>query len=251
MPTDREADRFSRYGADTGEYAPARLNQIRFTTALSCLADKLAGYAAFGAVFEDGQPVYARPKTFTAEQAIADFRELEQTLTDVSDLALRLPPSDTLNQIQVILCQIDLQQADWPAEAAMLDGDNEQPVVIIQEAVEEVYDQVWRDLKRVTAEYSVNEVWSKGSGSGPGDTAKPRKRKRLPTRSAFIYEKLFSLESHKAMKFSDIQKWYETEAERPDGVSENLDEGTWKRIRKELEPWGLQHRPNVGFYIEK
>jgi len=63
-----------------------------------------------------------------------------------------------------------------------------------------------------------------------------------------IYEHLRLLESHLAMTFPEIQKWYEN---RDPNNWTPLDEGTWKRWRVELEMYGMENRPNVGYYIPK
>jgi len=65
----------------------------------------------------------------------------------------------------------------------------------------------------------------------------------LSERATMIYEKLRSLESHQAMTLPKIQEWYENE------TGKNLDEGTWKKIRKELLAYGLMNRPRAGYYI--
>ena len=67
----------------------------------------------------------------------------------------------------------------------------------------------------------------------------------LPKAAALIYEKLLTLKPHEAMLTSEIQDWYE------DQTGKNLDEGTWKNLRKEMEPYGLKNRPRVGYYIDQ
>lgn len=65
----------------------------------------------------------------------------------------------------------------------------------------------------------------------------------MSERAAMIFEKLRSLEPHQAMTLPKVQKWYEEKTKK------NLDEGTWKKIRKELLPYGLKNRPRAGYYI--
>lgn len=67
----------------------------------------------------------------------------------------------------------------------------------------------------------------------------------LPAGAAKIFEMLRSLEPHEAKTLSQIQAWYEQETEK------NLDDGTWKRWRRELEAYGMKNRPNVGYYIRE
>ena len=74
---------------------------------------------------------------------------------------------------------------------------------------------------------------------------KRTKRRPLPAGAALIYEKLRSLEPHQAMTLPQIQEWYE------DKTGKNLDEGTWKRWRPELEAYGMTNRPGPGYYIEQ
>jgi len=67
----------------------------------------------------------------------------------------------------------------------------------------------------------------------------------LTQKAKLIYEKLNTLQPYEAMTLPKIQDWlYSTH--RID-----LDEGTWKNIRKELIPYGLKNRPRVGYDIEK
>lgn len=70
------------------------------------------------------------------------------------------------------------------------------------------------------------------------DTPEP-----LSKRARIVYERLLTLKRHEAMTFPEIQDYYESETEK------NLDEGTWKDLRRELGPYGLQNRPKVGYYI--
>jgi len=60
-----------------------------------------------------------------------------------------------------------------------------------------------------------------------------------------IYEKLKGLAEHEAMTLPEIQNWYESEFQK------NLDEGTWKDVRKELKPYGLRNKPRIGYYIRE
>ena len=76
-----------------------------------------------------------------------------------------------------------------------------------------------------------------GEGKGEGVIEPLGKVARL------VYEKLSSLKEHEAMTLPEIQNWYEKKTPK------SLDEGTWKNIRKELEPWGLHNKPRVGYYI--
>jgi len=67
----------------------------------------------------------------------------------------------------------------------------------------------------------------------------------LSKAAVLIYEKLLTLRQHEAMLTSQIQDWYE------EATGSNLDEGTWKNLRKEMEPYGLKNRPRVGYYIDQ
>ncbi len=57
------------------------------------------------------------------------------------------------------------------------------------------------------------------------------------------------------MTLPQIQDWYETTALDQKKLAarraETLDEGTWKRVRRELPPYGLIHRGNVGYSFQK
>jgi hypothetical protein len=67
----------------------------------------------------------------------------------------------------------------------------------------------------------------------------------LTEKARLIYKKLLILEQHEAMTLPEIQDWFYKTKEK------DLDEGTWKDIRKELIPYGLKNKPRVGYYIEK
>lgn len=67
----------------------------------------------------------------------------------------------------------------------------------------------------------------------------------LSKAATLIYEKLLSLKPHEAMLTRQIQDWYEVKAKA------NLDEGTWKKLRKEMEPYGLKNRRRAGYYIDQ
>ena len=67
----------------------------------------------------------------------------------------------------------------------------------------------------------------------------------LSKAAALIYEKLLTLKPHEAMLTRQIQDWYEEETGR------NLDEGTWKKLHKEMEPYGLKNRRRAGYYIDQ
>ncbi len=83
--------------------------------------------------------------------------------------------------------------------------------------------------------------------SAIADGAKP-----LTTRAKIIKDKLLSLEDDDAMTLPQIQEWYETQANLPKDTPKTLDEGTWKRVRKELLPYGLENaRGNRGYYFRK
>ncbi|MGA2091847.1 MAG: hypothetical protein ABSH16_00370 [Sedimentisphaerales bacterium] len=92
------------------------------------------------------------------------------------------------------------------------------------------------------------EVWHNNAllihASGQIANEKP-KLQPLTKKARLIYEKLCALQPHEAMTLPDIQTWLYDEHKI------NLDEGTWKDIRKELIPYGLKNRPRVGYYIEK
>jgi hypothetical protein len=94
-------------------------------------------------------------------------------------------------------------------------------------------------LAQPDGDLMIQMAWDRVKACLPKNDKKP-----LPTGAAMIYEKLRSLEPHKAMIFPDIQKWYEKETEK------NLDEGTWKRWRPELEAHGMTNRANVGYYVD-
>jgi hypothetical protein len=91
--------------------------------------------------------------------------------------------------------------------------------------------------------------------SKPGDAGNAMKQsetvKALTSRALVVKDKLLSLKPGEAMRLPQIQEWYETKAELPADTPKTLDEGTWKRVRKELLPHGLKHRANVGYYFEK
>lgn len=74
----------------------------------------------------------------------------------------------------------------------------------------------------------------------------------LTSRARIIKQKLLSLQSDEGMTLAQIQEWYETQAatskDLPPDTPKTLDEGTWKRVRKELLPHGLMNRQNVGYY---
>lgn len=78
-----------------------------------------------------------------------------------------------------------------------------------------------------------------------GQNADSERLPPLSKAAALIYEKLLSLKSHEAMLTRQIQDWYEVETKA------NLDEGTWKNLRKEMEPYGLKNRRRVGYYIDQ
>ena len=81
-----------------------------------------------------------------------------------------------------------------------------------------------------------------------GDTAKKHENPKLQPltkKAGLIYKKLCALQPHEAMTLPDIQTWLYNKHKI------DLDEGTWKDIRKELIPYGLKNRPRVGYYIEK
>lgn len=240
---ERRPERFNHYGADTGEYEPTELNQIRFMVALSMVQGMLAGYDLIGAIYEDVDAIYEDPQHFSAEQALRDFRELEIMLEDVSDLAGTLPQSDRLKDIQVALCMIDLGQTDFPAESAMLDGHEEAAIEMLQEAAHAVYEHVGYRLSQLGAEYGVHECWPverASTGTVP-----------LTFRARIIREKLESLKPTEAMKLPELQDWYETQAELPQNAPKTLDEGTWKRVRKELLQCGLKNSRGRGYFIQK
>lgn len=67
----------------------------------------------------------------------------------------------------------------------------------------------------------------------------------LSKRAAIIYEKLDSLPPYKGMTTSEIQDFFFEQ------TGKNLDEGTWKKHRKELETYGLKNARRIGYYIEK
>jgi hypothetical protein len=75
----------------------------------------------------------------------------------------------------------------------------------------------------------------------------------LTHKARIIYNKLASLPEGHAMLTGEIQKWYETEYDEnsDEDTGRNLDDGTWKKIRKELLPYGLQNKPRVGYFIRK
>jgi hypothetical protein len=70
-------------------------------------------------------------------------------------------------------------------------------------------------------------------------------RKPLTQKAGLIYEKLQSLPEHKGMTLPEIQNWLYDEHEI------NLDEGTWKTIRRELIPYDLKNAKRIGYYIGK
>lgn len=67
----------------------------------------------------------------------------------------------------------------------------------------------------------------------------------LSKRAGIIYEKLDSLPPYKGMTTSEIQDFFFEQ------TGKNLDEGTWKKHRKELEAYGLKNARRIGYYIEK
>lgn len=75
--------------------------------------------------------------------------------------------------------------------------------------------------------------------------SEPERPLPLSKAAALIYEKLLTLKPHEAMLTREIQDWYE------EATGSNLDEGTWKNLRKEMELYGLKNRPRVGYYIEQ
>jgi hypothetical protein len=84
-----------------------------------------------------------------------------------------------------------------------------------------------------------------GKANGPGQRSETAPRIPLSKRAVPIYERLRSLKEHEAMTLPEIQEWYANK------TNKELDDGTWKRIRKELEPYGLRNRANVGYYIRE
>ena len=70
-------------------------------------------------------------------------------------------------------------------------------------------------------------------------------RKPLTKKARLIRNKLESLREGEGMTTPELQDWYYDEYEK------NLDEGTWKNIRKELLPYGLKNAPKIGYYFLK
>jgi len=99
---------------------------------------------------------------------------------------------------------------------------------------------------------TVDETAGKGEFSAEdqalaSDQKKNEKPKLQPLtkKARLIYDKLNTLQPYVAMTLPEIQDWLYKEHKI------NLDEGTWRDIRKELIPYGLNNRPRVGYYIEK
>jgi hypothetical protein len=77
------------------------------------------------------------------------------------------------------------------------------------------------------------------------DEGKTKNLEPLTKKARRVYEKLCSLKVYEAMTTPELQDWYyET-------YQENLDEGTFKDIRKELIPYGVENKPRVGYFIRK
>lgn len=77
------------------------------------------------------------------------------------------------------------------------------------------------------------------------DAPNAERKEPLTQKGRLIYAKLRSLEEHEAMTLPEIQDWLDTDHDI------NLDEGTWKTIRKELKPYGVDNRAKVGYFIRK
>ncbi len=73
-----------------------------------------------------------------------------------------------------------------------------------------------------------------------------RKRAKLGPTASLIYEKLLTLPEHRAMPLPDIVQWLWDEHQI------NLTDSTvHQKHLKQLEPWGLQHDPRIGYSINR
>ncbi len=87
-----------------------------------------------------------------------------------------------------------------------------------------------------------NATW-KAVVSTLREREQPQEPEPLSRRARIVYERLLVLKAHEAMTFPEIQDYYESKTEK------SLDEGTWKDLKRELDPYGLANRPKVGYYI--
>lgn len=81
----------------------------------------------------------------------------------------------------------------------------------------------------------------------PQQTTRDNKARPQPLtkKARLIYDKLCALQPHEAMTLPEIQEWLYAEHRI------NLDEGTWKNIRKELLPYGLKNTRRIGYFLQK
>ncbi len=115
----------------------------------------------------------------------------------------------------------------------------------------------WNAVKRDLTDTIKAQSTPGGDGSGqtvagsetPGETENGRKP--LTKRARIIWSHLQSLGDGEAMQLPEIQEWYETQADLRAVVSKLLDEGVWKRVRKELLPYGLQNTRGRGYWVKK
>jgi len=109
-------------------------------------------------------------------------------------------------------------------------------------------DELHRDLTRMAAMIDTRAAEQPDS---PAEHAAVADIVPLTIRARIIREKLESLKPTEAMKLPELQDWYETRAELPQDAPKILDEGTWKRVRKELLPCGLRNSRGRGYFIQK
>lgn len=151
---------------------------------------------------------------FTADAAIAD---LQDVLDELNAAALK-------SELMAERCGlIDVQHIVDRAEAGQpFDG----------AAVSRIADGYFAIWKKVAATVSDDRP------------ATPPTKQPLGRLASLIYEKLITLPEHKAMTLPAILDWLSKEHR------ELPSEDTFhKRIKPELDAYGLQSRPKVGYFI--
>lgn len=171
----------------------------------------------------------------TAESAIRNYIELVVTLNDAAELCEKIKPTGPVPHIRAVLggmaTHLFLEGPERCAKTLFDDGHEQESIAMLREAVDRATKDGLPELKQLAREYEIAEI------------GQETKREPVTKRAGLILDKLRSLPEQKGMTTSALLAWLSKEH------NDDVDDKTLRRKLKELEPYGLQNKPKIGYFV--
>jgi hypothetical protein len=184
----------------------------------------------------------------SSEMALYQLRTLEDEAQQAAECVVELPQTEFIVALHTAIQMI--RQNVQIAESKS-DGVGDEDIIrYARAAVQESHEEVAGSLKRMAALLLTFELTAEIRARtqvleeqyASVQARKVSIRQPVSKRAGRILEKLRSLPEHKGMDTSALLAYLQS-------LGDNIDDGTLRKALRELEPYGIDNRPKIGYFV--